>query len=124
MVRSGCKQQICLYCSNWCSSYKSVNLTAPNFFPTSTSPVTVNTLVGTGAGYDASGKAPAGSTGVANPNGTNALAKVSPIFTGVFNLTIFDKTVDYIGAFKAGGVDWTAQWTNWDPNNADYGAAY
>jgi hypothetical protein len=100
------------------------NLTAPNFFPTSTSPVTVNTLTGTGPGYDASGKAPAGSAGVANPNGTNALAKVLPIFTGVFNNDFFDKTVDYIGAFKSGGTDWTTGWVNWDPNNADYGAAY
>jgi hypothetical protein len=99
------------------------NLTAPNFFPTSTSPITVNTLTGTGAGYDASGKAPAGSVGVANPNGTNALAKIPTNFTGVFNVSVFDK-VDYIGAFKAGGTDWTLQWTNWDPNNADYGVAY
>lgn len=94
------------------------NLTAPNFFPTSTSPITVATLTGTGPGKDASGTVPAGT------NGSNALAKVSPIFTGVFNKDFFDKTVDYIGAFKSGGTDWTAQWTNWDPNNADYGDAY
>jgi hypothetical protein len=94
------------------------NLTAPNFFPTSTSPVTVNTLSGTGAGITTSGQVPTGT------NGSNALAKVSPIFTGVFNLDFFDKTVDYIGAFKAGGTDWTLLWTNWDPNNADYGDSY
>lgn len=94
------------------------NLTAPNFFPTSTSPVTVNTLSGTGAGITTSGAAPTGN------NGSNALAKISPAFTGAFNIDFFDKTVDYIGAFKAGGTDWTLQWTNWDPNNADYGDAY
>ncbi|MGC4022553.1 MAG: IPT/TIG domain-containing protein [Cyclobacteriaceae bacterium] len=94
------------------------NLTAPNFFPSSTSPVTVNTLSGTGAGITTTGQAPSGT------NGSNALAKISPTFTGVFNNSFFDQTVDYIGAFKSGGTDWTLLWTNWDPNNADYGDAY
>jgi hypothetical protein len=46
-----------------------------------------------------------------------------PDFTGPAADAFFDK-VDYIGAFKFGGTDWTLLWTNWDPNNADYGDAY
>jgi len=72
-------------------------LTNPSFFPSSSSPITVGV--------------------------TGAPPKMVPDFTGAAADSFFDK-VDYIGAFKFGGTDWTLQWTNWDPNNADYGAAY
>ena len=85
----------------------------PNFFPTSTSPITVGAGASTGIGINATGKAP----GSDSP-------KVLPSFTGVANDAFFDKTVDYIGAFKFGGTDWTTGWTNFNPNNADYGASY
>ncbi len=87
-------------------------LNNPNFFPTSSSPIQVGAGATTGAGIDASGPAP-----------VTASPKVSPTFTGAANDSFFDK-VDYIGAFKYGGTDWTLGWTNWDPNNADYGDAY
>jgi hypothetical protein len=90
-------------------------LTNPNFFPTSSSPIQVGIGTATGVGIDASGQTP----GSASP-------KVSPSFpTGSpADNAFFDKTVDYIGAFKYGGTDWTLLWTNWDPNNAEYGDAY
>jgi hypothetical protein len=94
------------------------NLTGPNFFPTSSSPIVVTTGPTTGVGIDATGATPKGT------NGTNAFPKVSPTFTGRFNNAFFDKTVTFIGALGFGGTDWTATWTNWDPNNADYGDAY
>jgi hypothetical protein len=93
-------------------------LTGPNFFPTSSSPIVVTTGPTTGVGIDATGHTPIGT------NGTNAFTKVSATFTGRFNNAFFDKTVTYIGAFGFGGTDWTLQWTNWDPNSTDYGAAY
>jgi len=93
-------------------------LTNPNFFPTSSSPVQVGIGASTGVGISASGEAPFGTQGsVISP-------KVSPSFTGAFTDSFFDKTVTYIGAFGFGATDWTLLWTNWDPNNADYGAAY
>lgn len=72
-------------------------LTNPSFFPSSSSPITVGIAGGP--------------------------PKMMPDFTGAAADAFFDK-VDYIGAFKFGGTDWTLQWTNWDPNNADYGDAY
>jgi len=86
----------------------------PNFFPTSSSPIAVSIGASTGVGIDASGKVPAGSIS----------PKVSPSFTGVASDSFFDKTADFIGAFKFGGTDWTTGWTNFDPNNADYGVSY
>ena len=101
------------------------NLTSPSFFPTSSSPIQVglNTKNSdgtpkTGPGLTTSGEAPFGS------QGTPISPLVSPSFTGAFNNSFFDKTVNFIGALGFGGNDWTSQWTNWDPNNADYGDAY
>jgi hypothetical protein len=94
------------------------NLTGPNFFPTSSSPITVTTGPATGVGIDATGATPKGT------NGSNAFTKVAPSFTGRFNNAFLDKTVGYIGAFGFGQADWTSQWANWDPNNTDYGSAY
>lgn len=96
------------------------DLSSPNFFPLSTSPVQVggSAAPASGAGVTTSG------TVFAATNGSNAVPKVSPTFAAPFDHAFFDKTADYIGAFKFGGTDWTLQWTNFDPNNADYGAAY
>lgn len=96
------------------------SLTNPNFFPTSSSPIQVggSGAPATGPGVTVSGTVPGGT------NGTNGVPLVSPTFTGPFANAFFDQTVTYIGAFKYGGTDWTLGWTNWDPNNADYGAAY
>ncbi len=71
-------------------------LTNPSFFPTSSSPITTK---------------------------TGSFPTITVNFTGKAADAFFDK-VDYIGAFKFGGTDWTIGWTNWDPNNADYGDAY
>ncbi|HCW07498.1 MAG TPA: cell shape-determining protein MreB [Cytophagales bacterium] len=93
------------------------NLTNPDFFPSSSSPIQVGLGGGTGAGITASGPAPAGSQ--ASP----VSPQVSPSWTGSFSDSFFTQ-VTYIGAFGYGGTNWTTGWANWDPNNADYGDPY
>ncbi len=82
-------------------------LTNPNFFPTSSSPITF------GQGAAGGGFAP--------PNASTLAT--APVWTGKAADAFFTQ-VSYIGAFGFGKEDWTAGWTNWDPNNANYGDAY
>ncbi len=42
----------------------------------------------------------------------------SPLLTGAVAVSSGLETTDYIGAFKS--TDWTAGWTEWDPQNAIY----
>jgi hypothetical protein len=52
------------------------------------------------------------------PVAGNILLTTTPTFTGNADVTFFDKTVSYIGAF--GSTDWTTGWCNFDPQNTDY----
>jgi hypothetical protein len=52
------------------------------------------------------------------PAAGNILLTATPTFTGNADVTFFDKTVSYIGAF--GSTNWTTGWCNFDPQNTDY----
>jgi hypothetical protein len=52
------------------------------------------------------------------PVAGNILLTTTPTFTGNADVTFFDKTVSYIGAF--GSTNWTTGWCNFDPQNTDY----
>ena len=97
------------------------NLTNPDFHPTSTSPVAYNTK--------GNGSATAGSFNPANPinyDTTGGYAnynvpQFAPDFTNTKAADAFFTKVNHVGAFSGVTNDnWMANWTNFDPVNADY----
>ncbi|XZF14007.1 T9SS type A sorting domain-containing protein [Chitinophagaceae bacterium MMS25-I14] len=100
------------------------SLTAPDFRPTSTSPIAYNTK--------GNGSATAGSFNPANPinydtTGNYAnynVPQMAPSFAAASKASdAFFTKVNYVGAFSGTGSqtdNWIATWTNWDPNNTDY----
>lgn len=100
------------------------DLQAPNFFPTSTSPVVFNngknylgqTISGLKA-FDPSKPINLDTTSnYANYNAPEAI----PNFTDSKVTNSFFDKVNFVGAFDGNGTNWMTGWANFDPNNTFY----
>ena len=89
------------------------NLTAPNFVPTSASPVVSNAA-------HAFNPANPINTDTSNNYANYNAPTLVPSYASAKLQGSFFEHANHIGAFGTDGATWTQGWTNFDPNNADY----